>query len=115
MLHDATANGRRSLRKMSHWTLPGWLQKGQVKSVSSCFLGFAVSLEVLDFLFPIANSLVLVVVLLLVMTTTTDLERRWTREGEAQRAADGACDELRCVAYGRGVYLYTQLLESDTR
>jgi hypothetical protein len=39
-----------------------------------------------------------VVVLLLVMTTTTDLERRWTREGEAQRAADGACDKLRCVA-----------------
>lgn len=77
MLHDATVNGRHSLRKMSHWTLPGWLQKGQVKSVSSCFLGFAVSLEVLDFLFPIANSLVLVMVLLLlVMTTTTDLERR---------------------------------------
>ena len=63
---------------MSHWTLPGWLQKGQVKSVSSCFLGFAVNLEVLDFLFPIANSLVLVVVvlLLLVMTTTMDSRGR---------------------------------------
>jgi hypothetical protein len=81
MLHYATANGRCSLRKMSHWTLPGWLQKGQVKSVSSfgaSCLGFAV---ILDFLFPIANSLSLVLVvvvllLLLITTTTTDLERR---------------------------------------
>jgi hypothetical protein len=97
---------------MSHWTAPGWLQKGQVKSVSSFgtfFLGSAISLEVLDFLFPIANSLAL----LLLTTTTTDLDERRgeSMDTRADRAAEGEwCDGrvalLAETAWdGRGVYM----------